>query len=531
MAIFNKIVLCATTTQLIAGVWRLGNLQSSHEFSSDPKGYEAFVRFLAQHDNTRLYMLVDAVEEDYQQDYLPHTRGSARREMLARKLNHGYRNATFKAAHFIERQKDKRKDDRFIYVALTKSDFLQPWMQAIAAQRMPLAGVYLLSMMSELLLQRMKLKAPHILLSERLNSGLRQTYFHHGRLLISRSAPVSPAMQERMAYFYLAETEKTRLYLISQRLVMRDTPIKMVLADIDDTSRQICRNISQEQNLECVSEDLKVLAKSLGLNPELLTRHPELMHMHLLATGELPVNLAPASYTRHYQVGNVARSIHLASVLTLLGGFVAASYIGQQASQTLQQTREAGQETRMQEQKYREVAKNFPQTPIPSTDLRAAVETARKLASYAQTPQAAMQALSEVLQAQPDMQIHRMRWLNTPDITIRDDKAEGVVSGPAQAAPADAQLSDTSVLHQLVFVDGEVAGFNGDYRAALVRVNQLAEKLRSLPQVAWVEVLQEPVNVSSYSRLQGSTTDAVSAVSMAANFKLKFILRPTEGAQ
>jgi hypothetical protein len=86
-------------------------------------------------------------------------------------------------------------------------------------------------------------------------------------------------------------------------------------------------------------------------------------------------------------------------------------------------------------------------------------------------------------------------------------------------------------LHQLVFVDGEVAGFNGDYRAALVRVNQLAEKLRSLPQVAWVEVLQEPVNVSSYSRLQGSTTDAVSAVSMAADFKLKFILRPTEGAQ
>ena len=39
MAIFNKIVLCATTTQLIAGVWRLGKLQSSHEFSSDPTGY------------------------------------------------------------------------------------------------------------------------------------------------------------------------------------------------------------------------------------------------------------------------------------------------------------------------------------------------------------------------------------------------------------------------------------------------------------------------------------------------------------
>ncbi|HWU34488.1 MAG TPA: hypothetical protein VN023_04605 [Methylovorus sp.] len=531
MAAFNKIVLCATTTQLIAGVWRLGSLQSSHEFSSDPQGHAQFARFLALHANTRLYMLVDAVEEDYQQDYLPHTRGSARREMLARKLNHGYRNATFKAAHFIERQKDKRRDDRFIYVALTKSDFLQPWMQAIAAQRMPLAGVYLLSMMSELLLQRMKFKAPHILLSERLNSGLRQTYFHHGRLLISRSAPVSPAMQERMAYFYLAETEKTRLYLISQRLVMRDTPIKMVLADVDDTSRQISRHISQEQNLECVSEDLKVLAKSLGLNPDLLAQHPELMHMHLLATGELPVNLAPASYIKHYQVGNVARGIHLASVLTLLGGFCAAMYIGQQAAQTLQQTRDAGQETRLQEQKYREVAKDFPQTPIPSTELRAAVETARQLQSYAQTPEGAMHAISEALQGQPDIQIHRLRWLHTPDITLRDDKAETASATPGQVAPADAKLSDTSMLHQLVFVDGEVAGFNGDYRAALVRVNQFAEQLRRLPQVASVEVVQEPVNVSSYSRLQGSTTDAVSAVSMAAEFKLKCILRPTEGAQ
>jgi hypothetical protein len=60
-------------------------------------------------------------------------------------------------------------------------------------------------------------------------------------------------------------------------------------------------------------------------------------------------------------------------------------------------------------------------------------------------------------------------------------------------------------------------------------VNQLVDRLKSDAGVAYVEILQAPVNVSSYSNLEGSTTDEVEAKQSAAIFKLKIILK-REGA-
>src|SRR5690606_36804608 len=106
---------------------------------------------------------------------------NARREMVGRKLNQLYRNTPYRTAHFINRDPNKRKDDRFLFVALTQVEFLQPWINQIQANQSPLVGIYLLPMVSQHFVRRMKLMSPHLLLSERLSSGLRQTYLHNGR--------------------------------------------------------------------------------------------------------------------------------------------------------------------------------------------------------------------------------------------------------------------------------------------------------------------------------------------------------------
>jgi hypothetical protein len=56
----------------------------------------------------------------------------------------------------------------------------------------------------------------------------------------------------------------------------------------------------------------------------------------------------------------------------------------------------------------------------------------------------------------------------------------------------------------------------------------LVSELKSNPQVAMVEVLQEPVNVSSFVSLQGSTTDEQTIKTQPALFKLKVILKAPE---
>jgi hypothetical protein len=79
---------------------------------------------------------------------------------------------------------------------------------------------------------------------------------------------------------------------------------------------------------------------------------------------------------------------------------------------------------------------------------------------------------------------------------------------------------------QIGFVNAEIKSFNGDYRAALSSVNTFAMHLRENAKVQEVIVLQEPVNVSSFANLQGSTTDETATTERPpAIFKLEIILK------
>ncbi|HZV99679.1 MAG TPA: hypothetical protein VFF74_11875, partial [Methylophilaceae bacterium] len=319
---FTKIILYATHTMVIAGIWRMGKLKSYLVFQHHEQGLEDFRQFLEHHRNTKIYLIADAVEEDFRLETLPHVVGKARHEMVDRKLNQLYRGTHYRAAHFINREKEKRKDDRYLFTALNNADFLQPWIDHIAEQQAPLAGIYLLPMISQAMIRRLKLMAPNILLSERLNSGLRQTYLHNGRLRMSRLAPIPEATKNQLGYFYLVETEKTKLYLISQRYITRDTTLSMVLPALDESSEQICRGIEQEHGLECNTIDLRAFAKSQHLDPKLLETNPELMHMHLLAHGAMPDNLAPANLTKHFQIVFLRQWINVTSAAVVVGGLL-----------------------------------------------------------------------------------------------------------------------------------------------------------------------------------------------------------------
>ena len=523
----EKIILCATSNQLTAGIWRAGKLHTYQVYPNSELGQAEFTAFLQQNRKKSVYLLADAVEEDYRLESLPHTMGNARRELVDRKLGQLYRNIAYRAAHFINREKDKRKDDRFLFISLNNADFMQGWVSCIEAEQAPLVGIYLLPMMSERLVQRLKLKAPHLLLSERLNSGLRQTYLHNGSLRISRLAPIPADMMSRLGYFYLTETEKTRLYIISQRFITRDTELNMVLPALNESSRQICRSIEQEHGITCESANLGEIAAQFKLDVSQLEQHPELMHMHLLATGSAPDNLAPASLVRHHKILSLRKVISVVAVAIVLLGLAIAGVYFKQTSDYAEEQQQAMLDTRMQEQRYNEVAKDFPTTPIPSADLQVAADLSQVIKGYANMPTRMMQVISKALEAAPEIQVDRLFWVQTNNFVLNDeDKTLNTSSAAANAGkPPAFTPADPTVLYQVGYINGELKRFNGDYRAALNVVNHLTERLKADPAVEHVEILQAPVNVSSYSNLEGSTTDEKAALQAAALFKLKVILK------
>ncbi len=528
-----KIILCASSTSLTAGIWHGHKLHNTQTFQNDEQGRTEFAGYLHKNTDTNIYLIANSIDEDYRVESLPHTSGRTRVEILERKLNQFSRSAIYRTAHFINRAADKRKDDSFLFVALNNSDFIQGWINAINSVQAPLVGVYMLPMISQVIVRQLKLMAPHILLCEQLTTGLRQSYLHNGRLRMSRMVPMKDIAPNKLSAFYAIETDKTRLYLVSQRLITRETTLTLVLPSLDDY-QDICQRIGQQSSTECTPVDLYGFAKPYIANPEILKLNPELLHMQLLANGHVPDNLAPAAIIKTYQLNNVRKGIQIASVMMVALGLLVAGYYFYQNYQVNDETKIALAETSIQQHLYNDVSKISPVTPIASSDLRAAVESARSVNNNTKTPYRLMQVLSNALDQQPEIQLARLRWVLSNDANFKDDEASAAVTPGSEQEAQPPITSDPLTLLEIGFVNAEIKDFNGDYRAAINSVTHFINLLKANPTVAQVIVLQEPVNVSSFANLQGSTKDENTAERPPAVFKLKVVLKPviaTENTQ
>lgn len=168
------------------------------------------------------------------------------------------------------------------------------------------------------------------------------------------------------------------------------------------------------------------------------------------------------------------------------------------------------------------VAQNYPETPVPGPDLKAAVEIAGAINQ--ETPKKMMQVISSALKDKPEIAINRIRWVQTNQLDIKD----GNESAPVNSATQQVTGTPESALRQIGFINAEIRRFKGDYRAALASASRFANQLRANPSVEQVKILQEPVNVSSLANLQGSTREENTAQRTPAIFKLKVVLKSEE---
>ncbi len=520
-----KIVIFVTSGQATVGRWRLGKLVSCETFPNSESGHDQFHLFLQRHLNTPVWVIVDAVEEDFRLESMPHARGSARGEMVERKLNQLYRNSSYRTAQFIARENDKRRDDRFLLMALTNSDMLTPWMSAIESLQVPLAGVYLKASVSQLLVKALKLKSADLLLMTRQSAGLRQTYFSNQLLRVSRLTPLAGMDARQIEKLYITETEKTLLYLISLRMMSRDTKLHLVFPTTEPINEALTNQLGAGHGVECSIIGYEKLAHIVGLDTGWLKRFPDLLDMHLLARFKCPGNLAPPQQTWRNRLHNLQVGINIASFGMVTAALVIAISNLTGMANLNDQRRLAAEQTRHQERLYEEVSRNFPQTPLPGNDLKVAVELSDKINKINCDPQRMMQVLSTVLDIQYDIRLTRLHWMLTENAAVRDDAGKGNME---KGNGDDPPPPSPNGLYEIGFIDGEISNFTGDYRAALESVNQLVENLRKNAEVQKVTMLQLPFNTSSLANLQGSTLEQRSQQMPTAVFRIKIILKSGE---
>lgn len=521
----DKLIIAVSTAGAIVADWRGNRIIESRSYDDNEAGQAAFKDYLAQFEGIPVHMMVDAVEEDYRFESLPHTTGSDRAAVVGRKLKQHYRNSPYVAAVPVGRDAGKRRDDRYLFCALTNPELINDWLLAVATRDLPIAGIYLLPMVSGALVDRLDQKATNLLLVAQHAGGLRLTFFRENQFRLSRLTRGDGGRADNRTRYFAEEISNTRLYLHAMRTMTLDEPLRVLLLDRSDELAEVATGVARENpSLECVRYGRQELSQRLGVSESLLESSPYAVHLHVLGLKEPAGNLAPPSITVGYRRYQSRRAIY-AGCGALAAAAMAWTGFNFYTALTLRgDTEDAARQTAILSAQYQEITRQFPQAPASADNLKKTVEIAQKLRESARNPQRMMALVSRAVGATPSIVIKELGW----KYGAAEIETEGGGRQPAAEQPSAPGAGAAQSRKETALIDGEIRPFRGDYRSAIGSIYGFAARIGEAPEVAEVRVVKLPLNVNPTAPLSGNTLDNPEQTRNAtAPFKILVVLKPS----
>ncbi len=511
-----NIVLCISQQACLLSHWSGAKLQYFQAYQHAEEVDAALRQYLLQHRAVPISLLIDTMAEDYQFEMLPHITGRSRQAVLARKLKQFGRDSIYKTASFLYSKKTTRKEDCYVFFAFTNMRFCQHYLSLLKADTLLLAGIYALPMVSQKMLPQRRLGLTKLLFCECLSSGFRQTFILHQGIRFSRLTPMSHQQSVQSSAFCLAEIEKMRAYLLSQRMIADDTVLPIVMSTTRDMDKQLIAALNQHPWFTYQPLSLGVTG---GLDAAALNQYPELQHMQALATANRPANLAPKAETQHHDMKQLANRLTMLSAAVMAVGVCAALYLLLQGYQEKAQlpplTKQTAQLLKQQNNLH------YPAAPVPATDLKTAVSIAKAINQ--DSPLRLMQAVSTALDAVPEVTLNRIRWLQTNQQQIQDKNHVNILTVPSAHNGANQAMH----LNQIGFVQIEIQQPPREHHDVTVITDQFVTALRSQSQIQRVQLLQSSDLERDGKRFVGSTEDVLNMEAMPASFSLMVTMQPT----
>ncbi len=495
--------------QLVAYAWQGTALTRAASFDNDEGGRVLFGAYLAQAPAVPSYLLVDVIEEDFQRDTAPHVTGRARLALVERKLTQLYRDTQFRHAELQGRDKEGRKDDRYLFNALTKPELPKSWLAVMQAQAVPLVGVYSLASLSQLLFDQLKLDTGPVLLVTHQSSGLRQSFFHEGALRFSRLTPLFDHAPERLAEAFRVETAKTRQFMASTRLLARGAQVRLVL-------------LANQDKLDALAPDLvdtpDVHYRALALDEaRLLLRagqfdcgaDADALYMALLAGARVPSHFPLRDQKHFYQLLQARMLLYVLSGTMALGALIWTAFDVRAIIALRQEALRFDQEAMATDARFQVVVKGMPATLVTPHNMKSVVDLEMMIDRNVPLPGVQMAVLSGVLNGIPEIKVNKLQWQAIEAATLLvpvDPAAPPPPPVQGDFPPPPGQLGIPDRTAQTLLVEGEIVPFKDDYRAAIDSVNRLAAGLNKQAGVH-AEVTLPPLDTRPTVKLDNVAGD------------------------
>ncbi len=431
-----------------------------------------FANYLSETAKTPIELLVDTTQEEYKIIKIPHVRGKDHRELMAHKLKRFFKDMPYTYGLVQKREKEGRRDDRVLLMAIKNSDLLVPWLSIITRLNVPLLGIYSLPLLSQNLLQYLP-QAPYTLvvahtppIRSSSPAGLRQSFFLEQKLQFSRLIP-SPLPNDS-AEFILKQVVTIRHYLESARFLPETVPatqLSVVILShgvLLESLRDAVQDVSSSLGVKIHLLDNGDLAQQMGMREK--RENWELLHFVALQFLRRQHNhYAPDTSYRFYHRLRII--IYLSAALLLLVALVTSTMMLKKAL-ILQEKGEVlahktGQRLIAIEDSKQKQA-NF---PVDVGLMRTVVEVGSQLQARSISPRPAWEKLSLILNLHPELFLERLEW--------------GIAS--------------SRDFVEIIRLYGKIKPFEGNYQKALVVFKKFINALK-LSNFEKVNIVVSPYN-------------------------------------
>ena len=167
----RQLFLIAGEETASAFLWEHGQCRDRIDFPRNPSGQQAFGELLDAIGEAPLRIAFDCVDEEFQSETVPRVMGSARRELLQRRLQQTFLNPAYSVAIRQGGDPNTKHADQVLFAALTDAEIVDPWLTVIAERQLPLAGIYSVSLLSRQLHRWLGISDRYSLLLFRQTSG------------------------------------------------------------------------------------------------------------------------------------------------------------------------------------------------------------------------------------------------------------------------------------------------------------------------------------------------------------------------
>lgn len=506
--------------QLSAYQWQSGKLTPEGNFTSESQGLESFATYLTTHRQSLFYVLADVVEEGFQPDVIPHVQGRDRDALLKRKNDQFFHGSPLNLAIPLGRETGGRRDDKILFVALTKTQLFEPWLDAMRAAECQLVGVYSLPLIAHTFAaayaRRNRDHPPQFLLVTMTRAGLRQTFFDNGKLRFSRLTPLTNDTLDERITACSVESARIYQYLLGYRLIERGVPLlTLVLTHPAQTTgfQARCRN-SGELTFEFL--DLTTESSRHGLKTIPADSHSDMFFLHLMARSTPSQQFAEPAERRLYRLWQTRLGLNSASAVILLSCIIFAGKQMVQFYQTRDETETIQQKAESTRLQYNAALKTLPTMPFTSNNLRSLIERYDTLVRQTPSIEPTYRRISEALQQAQRIELDRIDW----SLSHTPDEAPQGLDGPSKQ-PAAAKTGLTSDMFVVADVYAQLpVALKNDERTLKSIIDGFNNSLTKDGKVQ-VRTLKLPFDVESTKTLRSN--DEAAAVVEVPKFAIRII--------